>query len=192
MKLYHATTPGKAKRYRQTGFIKAPVRGFTTLQAAMLWSMKVHRTVIYEIEADNACKMPDHHNQFGEAWWNDGDIPVDKIKCVISVNQKMTNQWTLGQCVWQQDLGWGQITNLYNNLIVVTGVEGSKFWQTYNLAGHAVDALEPFYRTAAEESHRDRSLALDETLEYRSLFISPEECIEYIKAHQLKRPNPCT
>lgn len=47
--LFHATTPKKAKKYRETGYIKKPVRGFTTLQAAMAWSMKTGRTVIYEI-----------------------------------------------------------------------------------------------------------------------------------------------
>lgn len=35
MKLYHATTQKKAKLYRQSGAIHAPVRGFTTMQAAM-------------------------------------------------------------------------------------------------------------------------------------------------------------
>lgn len=34
MKLYHATTQKKAKQYRQSGAIHAPVRGFTTMQAA--------------------------------------------------------------------------------------------------------------------------------------------------------------
>ncbi len=82
MKLYHATTQRKAKRYRQTGAIKTPVRGFTTLLAAMAWSMKTHRTVILEFDADCPHKLPDHHNQFGEAWWNDGD--VDKWRCVFS------------------------------------------------------------------------------------------------------------
>lgn len=33
--LYHATTQKKAKQYRQTGQIKSPVRGFTTIEAAM-------------------------------------------------------------------------------------------------------------------------------------------------------------
>lgn len=84
MTLYHSTTQKKAKRYRLSGVIKKPVRGFTTLQAAMLWSMKVGRTVIYEIEADKPYKLPDHHNEFGEAWWNDDDIPINKMKCVIS------------------------------------------------------------------------------------------------------------
>jgi len=84
MKLFHSTSQKKAKKYRQSGFIKSPVRGFTTLQAAMFWSMRVGRTVIYEIEAENPHKLPDHHNAFGEAWWNDGDIAVDKIKCVVS------------------------------------------------------------------------------------------------------------
>lgn len=82
MKLYHATTQKKAKWYRENGCIKAPVRGFTTLQAAMAWAMKVGRTVIYEIECNNPYKLPDHHNQFGEAWWNDGDVTV--FRCVFS------------------------------------------------------------------------------------------------------------
>ena len=86
MILYHSTTQKKAKHYRQTGFIISPVRGFTTLQAAMLWSMKTGRTVIYEIQANNAHKLPDHHNEFGEAWWNDSNISIDKIKCVVSAN----------------------------------------------------------------------------------------------------------
>lgn len=84
MKLYHSTTPKKAKQYRQTGYIRTPVRGFTTLQAAMAWSMKVGRTVIYEFEAYSPHKLPDHHNQFGEAWWNDGN--VEKFRCVFSAD----------------------------------------------------------------------------------------------------------
>lgn len=84
MKLYHATTQKKAKNYRTSGCIKSPVRGFTTLLAAMAWSMKVGRTVIYEIECDKPYKLPDHHNQFGEAWWNDGDVV--NYKCVFSAN----------------------------------------------------------------------------------------------------------
>ena len=84
MKLYHATTQKKAKHYRDNGFIKSPVRGFTTLKAAMVWAMKVGRTVIYEIDCYNPHKLPDHHNKFGEAWWNDGDIT--EFKCVLSAN----------------------------------------------------------------------------------------------------------
>lgn len=85
MRLYHATTQKKAKLYRQTGAIKKPVRGFTTMQAAMAWAMKVQgRTVIIEFEAYAPHKMPDHHNQFGDAWWNDGD--VTDYHCVFSAN----------------------------------------------------------------------------------------------------------
>lgn len=43
MKLYHATTQKKAKQYRQSGAILAPVRGFTTMQAAMAWAMRFLR-----------------------------------------------------------------------------------------------------------------------------------------------------
>ncbi len=74
VKLYHATTPSKAKRYRESGRIIAPVRGFTTLLAAMAWAMKTGRTVIIEFHAENPHKLPDHHNRYGDAWWNDGDV----------------------------------------------------------------------------------------------------------------------
>ncbi len=82
MKLYHVTTPKKVKKYKETGRIISPVRGFTTLIAAMAWAIKVGRSVILEIEAPNAYKLPDHHNQWGDAYWNDGDIK--EYKCVYS------------------------------------------------------------------------------------------------------------
>lgn len=82
MILFHVTTPKKAKLYRASGCIKSPVRGFTTLQAAMAWAIKVNRSVIYEIVAPNAHKLPDHHNRFGEAWWNDGDVA--EFQCAFS------------------------------------------------------------------------------------------------------------
>ena len=82
MTLYHVTTPKKVKRYKETGCILAPVRGFTTLIAAMAWAIKTGRTVILEIKADHPYKLPDHHNQQGDAWWNDGN--VKEYKCVYS------------------------------------------------------------------------------------------------------------
>ncbi len=85
MKLYHVTTKKKAKQYRESGYIKSPVRGFTTLQAAMAWAIKVNRSVIYEIECTEPYKLPDHHNRFGEAWWNNGD--VKKFNCVFSADK---------------------------------------------------------------------------------------------------------
>ena len=87
MKLYHVTTQKKAKLYRETGHIRKPVRGFTTLQGAMAWAMKVGRTVIYEVEGEKAYKLPDHHNAFGEAWWIDNDVTVENIKCVFSAEK---------------------------------------------------------------------------------------------------------
>jgi len=84
MILYHATTPKKAKLYRHSGRIIAPVRGFTTPAGAMAWAMKTGRTVIMEIECPNAHKLPDHHNPFGEAWWNDGDVV--SWKCIYSAS----------------------------------------------------------------------------------------------------------
>ena len=92
LKLYHATTPKKAKLYRSSGAIHKPVRGFTTLQAAMAWSLSIEgsRTVFYEIDcckfADDTDihKLPDHHNSFGEAWWIDKNAPYESIHCIFS------------------------------------------------------------------------------------------------------------
>lgn len=74
MKLYHVTTERMARRYRESGIIIKPVRGFDTPMAAMAWAIKTGRKVIYEIEANAPHKLPDHHNEFGFAWWNDGDV----------------------------------------------------------------------------------------------------------------------
>ena len=84
-KLYHSTTPKKAKLYRNTGCILAPVRGFTTLQAAIAWGSKVGRKVVMEFDPNKPHKLPDHHNQFGEAWWNDDN--VYSYKCVFSADK---------------------------------------------------------------------------------------------------------
>lgn len=87
MKFYHVTTEKKARLYHKTGYIKAPVRGFDTLQASMAWAIKTGKKVIYACNADKLHKMPDHHNQFGEAWWNDGDISMNDCKCVFSAEK---------------------------------------------------------------------------------------------------------
>lgn len=84
MKLYHCTTLKKLKLYKHSGRIIAPVRGFTTITAALAWCVKTQRNIILEIESDVCHKLPDHHNQFGEAWWFDEDIK--EWKCVFSVN----------------------------------------------------------------------------------------------------------
>ena len=87
--MFHVTTSRKAKLYRQSGFILGPVRGFDTLQAAMLWAMRVGRKGIYRVECSptrpSPQMLPDHHNQFGTAWWC-GTVPVDDIECVVSVD----------------------------------------------------------------------------------------------------------
>jgi hypothetical protein len=51
----------------------------------MAWAMKVNRTVIYKFHASDPHKLPDHHNKFGEAWWNDGD--VEDFNCVFSATK---------------------------------------------------------------------------------------------------------
>lgn len=85
MILYHVCTPKKAKLYKESKRIISPVRGFTTLQAAMAWAIKVNRTVILEFNANQPHKLPDHHNRFGYAYWNDGDI-LD-WQCIFSADK---------------------------------------------------------------------------------------------------------
>jgi len=87
MDIYHVTTEKKAKAYRATGYIHKPVRGFTTLQAAMAWAIKVGRRVIYLVKSDIVYKLPDHHNKFGEAWWIDENLSTQNITCVFSAEK---------------------------------------------------------------------------------------------------------
>lgn len=86
-KLYHRTTPKKVRLYRQTGHIVSPVRGFDSLQAAMVWCIKTGRTVILELdgwEQEEIHKLPDHHNKYGIAFWVDKN--VESWHCVFSAD----------------------------------------------------------------------------------------------------------
>ncbi len=74
MTLYHVTTPRKLTRYQHTGCILAPVRGFNTVEAAREWARLTGRTVILTAVGSDCHKLPDHHNQYGTAWWCDSDI----------------------------------------------------------------------------------------------------------------------
>ena len=51
------------------------------------WPIKTGRTVIYQVKGERAYKLPDHHNSFGEAWWIDGDVPIENISCVFSADK---------------------------------------------------------------------------------------------------------
>ncbi len=86
MTLYHVTTEKMARRYHELGRILRPVRGFNTIDAALAWGMKTGRKVIYKVEGSPGYKLPDHHNQFGEAWWIDSDIPLSSISCIFSAD----------------------------------------------------------------------------------------------------------
>jgi hypothetical protein len=88
--LYHMTTPAKAKRYRESGRIIAPVRGFDTMNAALAWGLNKHRTVVLGVRAPSGAavhKLPDHHNKFGDAWWIDADV-VD-WECLYSAGEPL-------------------------------------------------------------------------------------------------------
>lgn len=74
--LYHVTTERAAKRYRATGRILAPVRGFDTEAAALAWAVKTGRKVVLEVFVDpeHTHLLPDHHNRYGRAWWTERDV----------------------------------------------------------------------------------------------------------------------
>ena len=91
MTIYHATTPKKENRYHNSGAILSPVRGFTTMEAAMMWALKTGRTIIYKVDGEKAYKLPDHHNSLGEAWWIDCNISINNIKR-IAVKQSLNNK----------------------------------------------------------------------------------------------------
>ena len=84
MTLYHVTTLKKYKQYEASKCIKSPVRGFNTLIAAMAWAMNTGRTMILATKCDNLYKLPDHHNKFGDAYWNDGDVTT--YTCIYSTH----------------------------------------------------------------------------------------------------------
>lgn len=86
MILYHATTEKMARAYHDSGRINRPVRGFDTLYGAMAWGLKTGRKVIYQVAGEPGYKLPDHHNQFGEAWWLDMDVPIKNVVCVFSAD----------------------------------------------------------------------------------------------------------
>ena len=89
--LFHVTTGRKAKLYRQTGRINAPVRGFDTLMAAMAWGMKTVRKVILRVEPVATPQMlPDHHNEYGRAWWTES-VPIERVKCAYSAEGAWTH-----------------------------------------------------------------------------------------------------
>ena len=72
--LYHCTTPKKLGRYKASGRILPPVRGFTTPEAAQEWCRKTGRSLVLEVTGQDCHKLPDHHNKYGEAWWIDHDV----------------------------------------------------------------------------------------------------------------------
>ncbi len=72
--LYHVITLKKLSKYKITRFIYKPVRGFTTLEGAERWAKRVGRTVIIKFVGKDIHKLPNYHNSYGRAWWNDKDV----------------------------------------------------------------------------------------------------------------------
>lgn len=75
--LYHATTPRKLARYRATGTILPPVRGFDTVEACQRFMRRTGRTLMLRVTPTmGPWPLPDHHHASGLAWWTT-DIAED-------------------------------------------------------------------------------------------------------------------
>lgn len=72
MKLYHCTTPNKLERYKNTGAILPPVRGWKWINSAKEWGRKTQRSLILEIETSELVyPLPDHKPLYHSFWTPD-------------------------------------------------------------------------------------------------------------------------
>ena len=78
MKIYHCTTPKKMERYKNTGCILSPVRGWKYLRSAENWCKKTGRTIILEMEIGTAYPPPDHKPLF-HSYWADENVKEYQI-----------------------------------------------------------------------------------------------------------------
>lgn len=68
--LWHACRPAQLQRYKATGGILPPVRGFDTPEGAHIWGATVGRSIVLEVDVELTQALPDHHHQMGLAWWS--------------------------------------------------------------------------------------------------------------------------
>lgn len=76
--LFHCTTPHKIERYKSTGFIVSPVRGWKYINSAKEWGKKTGRSVIVEFECEIAYPLPDHKPLY-HSYWTPENIKDYKI-----------------------------------------------------------------------------------------------------------------
>ena len=78
-----------------------------------------------------------------------------------------------GAQVWCQSSGVGYVNEVHDSYVVVYFIEKHAYYAEYDMEGHAVIIDE-----VCSSCQRGRIL---ETEKYRSLFSSPQACIDYIK-----------
>lgn len=71
--LYHCTTKRKLDRYKATGCILSPVRGWRYMDSARTWGKRTGRDIILKIEVGVAWPLPDHYPRY-HAYWADENI----------------------------------------------------------------------------------------------------------------------
>jgi|WetSurMetagenome_2_1015567.scaffolds.fasta_scaffold03341_13 hypothetical protein len=68
MILYHCTTEKKLQKYKHTGCILMPVRGWAYLESAKNWNKKTGRTIILKIICNLAYPLSDHRPLYHSYW----------------------------------------------------------------------------------------------------------------------------
>lgn len=71
--LYHVTTPKKLARYKGTGCILAPVRGWKFENSAREWAKKCNRSIVLKIRVKYAYPLPDHQPRM-HGFWADENV----------------------------------------------------------------------------------------------------------------------
>ncbi len=77
MLVWHVTTMKKLSKYKETGYIKPPVRGWVNIEAAERFSKQTGRRIIIRLKFDKDVQKLEGHN--GEAVYTLSPVRLENI-----------------------------------------------------------------------------------------------------------------
>lgn len=77
MMVWHVTTLKKLNKYRETGYIKPPVRGWTNIQSAERFAKQTGRGVIIRLRFDKDVHILEGHK--GEAVYTLSPVELENL-----------------------------------------------------------------------------------------------------------------
>ena len=80
MILYHCTTTRKIDKYKKTGYIMSPVRGWNNIESAQKWCIKTGRDKILKLECNTAYPLPDHRPLYHSYWTPENINTWEEVK----------------------------------------------------------------------------------------------------------------